>query len=110
MAEQVIYEVPSLYADHHVVAVRKALADLEGVEETEASAAFQEVRVSYDPKKSSPSAIEERLKEAGYAPGEEGISLPFQSEKGDAAWKSLGLREIHTNPVDLEMSGEFRLY
>ena len=110
MAEQVIYEVPSLYADHHVAAVRKALADLEGVEETEVSAAFQEVRVSYDPKKSSPSAIEERLKEAGYPPGEEGISLPFQSEKGDPAWKRVGLREIHTNPVDLEMSGEFRLY
>ncbi len=110
MAEQVIYEVPSLYADHHVTAARKALVDLEGVEGIEVSAAFQEVRVSYDPKKSSPSAIEERLKEAGYPPGEEGISLQFQSEKGDPAWKSLGLREIHTNPVDLEMSGEFRLY
>lgn len=110
MVERVIYEVPSLYADHHVVAVRKALAGLEGVEEIEVSAAFQEVKVSYDPKKSSPSAIEERLKEAGYPPGEEGISLPFQSGKGDPAWKSLGLREIHTNPVDLETSGEFRLY
>lgn len=110
MAEQVTYEVPSLYADHHVVAVRKALADLEGVEKVEASAAFQEVRVSYDPKKSSPSTIEERLKEAGYFPGEEGISLRYQSEKGDAAWKSLDMRDIHTNPVDLEMSGEFRLY
>ncbi len=110
MAERVTYEVPSLYADHHVVAVRKALADLEGVAEIEVSAAFQEVRVSYDPKKGSPSAIEERLKEAGYPPGEEEISLPFQSERGDPAWKSLGLREIHTNPIDLEMSGEFRLY
>lgn len=110
MAERVIYEVPSLYADHHVVTVRKALADLEGVEEIEVSAAFQEVRVSYDPKKSSPAAIEERLKEAGYPPGEEGISLPSQSEKGDPAWKRLGLREIRTNAVDLEMSGEFRLY
>lgn len=110
MAERVIYEMPSVYADHHVVAVRKALADLEGMEEIEVSAAFQEVRVSYDPKRSSSSAIEERLKEAGYPPGEEGISLPFQGEKGDPAWKSLGRREIHTNPVDLEMSGEFRLY
>lgn len=108
--EQVTYEVPSLYADHHVVAVRKALADLEGIEEIEVSAAFQEVMISYDPKRSSPSAIVERLKEAGYPPGEEGISLPFQSEKGDPAWKSVGPREIHTNPVDLEMSGEFRMY
>jgi len=109
LAERVIYKVPSLYADHHVVAVRKVLADLEGMGEIEVSAAFQEVRLSYDPKKGSPSAIEARLKEAGYPPGQE-ISLPFQSEKGDPAWKSLGLREIHTNPVDLEMSGEFRLY
>ena len=110
MAKQVIYEVPSLYADHHVVAVRKALAELEGVEEIEVSTAFQEVRVSYDPKKSSPSSIEERLKEMGYHPGEEGISLPLQSEKGDPAWTNLGLREIHTNPADSEMSGEFRRY
>jgi len=110
LAEQVIYEVPSLYADHHVAAVRRALSDLEGVEEIAASAAFQEVRVSYDSKKVSPSAIEARLKGAGYPPGEEGISLPLQSEKGDPAWKRLGLREIYTNPVDLEMSGEFRMY
>ncbi len=109
MAEKV-YSLPSMYGDHHVTAVRKVLEGLEGVEEIVASASFQEVRLSYNPGKVSPSAIEGRLREAGYHPAAEAEGLEFQGEKGDPAWRRLGLREIHTNPVDLEMSGEFRKY
>lgn len=102
------FALPVMYADHHLVAVMKSLSELEGVEEVEASSAFREVRVSYDPKRVSPSAIEARLKEAGYPPGEE-KPLEFQSRSGDPVWRS-SLRSIKTHPADLEMSGEFRRY
>jgi copper chaperone CopZ len=95
------FALPSMYADHHLVAVKKSLSELEGVEEVEASSAFREVKVS-------PSAIEARLKEAGYPPGEE-KPLEFQSRSGDPVWRS-SLRSIKTHPADLDMSGEFRRY
>lgn len=109
--EQVTYEVPKMYADHHVKALRDALLALEGVEEVVASSAFKTVRVSYDPDLISPEAIEEKLKAAGYGPGEdrEVPSVPEAKEDGSPWFQLIG-RVTETNKTDLEMSGEFRLY
>ena len=47
--EKVIVDVPSMYADHHVLVVRELLTGQEGVGEVYASAAFKQVLVHYDP-------------------------------------------------------------
>lgn len=108
--EKVILSVPSMYADHHVIAVRTALTELPGVADVVASAAFKQVIVEYDPTAISSQAIAERLEAIGYPVGD-GVepAVPL-GRKGDAAWATLGLRMTQTDRRDLEMSGEFRKY
>jgi len=109
--EQTAYKVPKMYADHHVKAVRDALLGLDGAEEVMASSAFQVVQVSYDPDLTSPAAIEEKLKAAGYGPGEDWEVPSVPEGKEDCSpWFQLIGRVTETNKADLEMSGEFRLY
>ncbi|MGC8787411.1 MAG: heavy-metal-associated domain-containing protein, partial [Anaerolineae bacterium] len=69
--EKVIFDVPKMYADHHVEAVRKALLELPGIEQITASSALKRVVVRYDTERLNPSVIEQTLRAAGYAPGEE---------------------------------------
>jgi excisionase family DNA binding protein len=109
--EKTCFEVPSMYADHHVLAVRDALVSLDGVTDVYASSAWQQVFVSYDPEKTTPQALEKALQEAGYPPGEM-PPLPEPRGKGekDMAWETLGFRAAKTNQADIEMSGEFRKY
>jgi len=47
--ENALFTVPSMYADHHVIAVREVLLAMPGVEDVSASAAWQQVQVVYDP-------------------------------------------------------------
>ena len=106
-----VFDVPKMYADHHVEAVRNALLQLKGVETVTASSAFKKVVVHYDPQKLAPSSIEEALRDAGYAPGEE-WQLPDIPEGKEATsfWWSIIERITETNVKDLEMSGDFRKY
>lgn len=60
------FEMPALYADHHVTEVRRILMDLDGVKEVYASSAFQVVEVTYDEDKINELEIASRLDEAGY--------------------------------------------
>ncbi len=46
--ETVVFKVPKIYADHHVLAVRAALTDLDGVTKVVASSAFKRVAVTDD--------------------------------------------------------------
>jgi copper chaperone CopZ len=39
--------IPSMYADHHVTAVRKALSAVSGVQDVQASAALKEVTIKH---------------------------------------------------------------
>ena len=64
--EKKSYELPAMYADHHVVEVRRILFELPGVKDVYASSAFQVVEVTYDPEIVSESAIAGKLEEAGY--------------------------------------------
>jgi len=59
-------EVPAMYGDHHVLAVRNIVLGMNGVEEVLASAAWRTIEVMYDPEKISPEQIERRLAEEGY--------------------------------------------
>ena len=73
------FEVPALYADHHVTEVRGILSQLEGVTEVYASSAFRIVEVTYDESKINDLEIAVKLDEAGYlgewsAPVETGVA------------------------------------
>jgi len=59
-------DVPVMYADHHVVEVRRILFEIPGVETIDASAAFQVVEIEYDSEKTSEDVLRQTLDEAGY--------------------------------------------
>jgi len=73
-------ELPAMYADHHVVAVRRLLFDLSGVIEVYASSSFHMVEVDYDEGKLDADIIKAALDDAGYL-GE----LPVPAELGTFA-------------------------
>jgi hypothetical protein len=81
------FDVPTLWADHHVLKVREALLGLDGVDDVYASSAWKQVLVTYN-KKIKKADIENRR---------------------DPQWAE-GVRMTQTNRADLEMSGEFRRY
>jgi len=109
--EKTILEVPKMYADHHVEAVRQTLTGLPGVATVLASAAFKRVVVEYDPAVTNPAAIEKGLSAAGYAPGEDWVLPTLPSAKEDESpWFQTIWRVTKTNMLDLEMSGDFRKY
>jgi copper chaperone CopZ len=101
--------VPSMYADHHVKAVRKALVDLSGVQDVQASAAFKEVTVKHT-KQVTKKSLAAALEKAGYPVSEEKPAEEVPSSLGDPAWYECGSRSIKTDAADLEMSGDFRMY
>ena len=109
--ETVVFQVPKMYADHHVLAVRAALTELDGVTNVLASSAFKRVAVAYDADLTSPAAIEERLQSAGYGPDEdwELPELPKAREDQSAWFRSIW-RVTRTSMLDLEMAGDFRKY
>ena len=101
--------VPSMYADHHVMAVRKVLSGLSGVQDIQASAAFKQVTVKHT-KEVTKKALAEALEKAGYPVKEEKPAEGEPSHLGDPAWYECAARCIKTDEVDLEMSGDFRMY
>lgn len=109
---KVALEVPTLWADHHVLKVRDALVNLEGVNDVYASSAWKQVLVDYNSRKTKRADLEKALAEAGYPVGEGEIAvlaLPTENRK-DPQWEEAGMRMTETNQADLEMSGEFRRY
>lgn len=62
----ITYELPNLYADHHVQEVRRILFEIPGVLDVYASSAFRMVEVSYDPAKTNDLEIAVKLDTAGY--------------------------------------------
>jgi copper chaperone CopZ len=108
--EKTVLHVPKMYADHHVQAVRKAL-ELDGVEEVMASSAFKRVIVGYDSARLGLDKIEEALQAAGYGPGED-WELPELPEpkEDESPWFQSIWRETRTDPREIEMAGDFRLY
>jgi excisionase family DNA binding protein len=76
--EKVVFDVPSMYGDHHVVEVRRLLLEMPGVETVYASSAFRAVEVDFDPTKVSADQIKAKLDQAGYL-GE--LSVPVETSK-----------------------------
>ena len=63
---QVTFDLPAMYADHHVVEVKRLLMDLDGVEEVYASSGFHAAEITYDTKKVTKEDIEATLDKSGY--------------------------------------------
>ena len=90
------FDVPAMYADHHVVEVRRLLFEVPGVETINASAAFQVVQIEYDQEKTSEDVLKQTLNEAGYL-GE----LLIPTESGEPAVGSDGTTYFrHTATVE----------
>ena len=103
--------LPAMYADHHVLRVRAALASLSGVTHTVASAGKKQVTIEYDEAAVSPAGIIQKLVAAGYSP-DQVLPLPTlpKSTEDRSAWYMLIHRVTQTEIKDLEMSGDFRRY
>jgi len=108
--ENITLTLQTMWADHHVIAVKRLLSPISGVETVFASSAFKQVMVEFDAGKTSQAALVKALTDAGYAPGEEEVLAESPYAKPDPAWDKLGQRTTTTNPVDLQLSGEFRKY
>ena len=76
----VMFDVPAMYADHHVVEVRRILHEDPGVRVVYASSAFGVVEIDFDAECTSAEALERRLDEAGYL-----SELPVPMESGEPA-------------------------
>lgn len=87
--EKKTFDLPTMYADHHVVEVRRILLEMSGVEDVYASSAFQVVEVTYDPEVIPDSQITGKLEEAGYL-GELSVTAetgtPATSKNGDGVF------------------------
>ena len=109
--EKVTFNIPAMWADHHVLAVRQTLAQIGGVEEVMASSAYKDVLVKYDPMAVEPQALSSALAEAGY-PVDNAPGIPSYPERIDDSsdWFQFQERVTKTDRRDLEMSGDHRKY
>ena len=109
--ERVLFSVPKLYGDHHVLSVREALLPLAGVEDVYASSAFKRVMITFDAEATSAEALQAVLVEAGYVPDEQfEFAAPTPGKEDGSFWHTWYPRDTKTNLLDLEMSGDFRKY
>jgi copper chaperone CopZ len=112
MMEKLVLTLPTLYADHHVLTLRQALLDIEGVTQVYASSAWKRAIITFDAEKTSADDLEKAAAQAGYPVGE--AELPVLVEREiigrDPQWEKFDLRVSKTNQADLEMSGEHRRY
>jgi copper chaperone CopZ len=109
--EKVTFSIPTMWADHHTLAVRHALGQVDGVSDVIASSLYKDVLVKYDPAVVAPDVLANTLAEAGYEVGKE-LEVPAHAARIDDAsdWFRFQDRVTETNMRDLEMSGDHRKY
>jgi copper chaperone CopZ len=109
--DKVTFSIPAMWADHHALAVREALGQLEGVQDVIASPAYKDVLIKYEAGTVTPKALEDALAAAGYATGQ-APELPAHPENIDdaSAWYQIQERVTETDIRDLQMSGDHRMY
>jgi copper chaperone CopZ len=61
-----LFELPTMYGDHHVLEVRRILSATPGVLDVYASSAFQVVEVTYDEARVNDLELAVKLDDAGY--------------------------------------------
>ena len=82
-------ELPTMFGDHHVIAVRGLLLKLPGVDDVYASSSFQVVEVTFDESKLTVDDITTALGDAGYL-GEFSLpteaDIPVNERNGDSSY------------------------
>lgn len=68
--ESLVITIPTLFGDHHTIAVHAILGALEGIKKVYVSTAFRQVSVEFDPKKIKQEAVLKALADQGYDQGE----------------------------------------
>jgi copper chaperone CopZ len=106
--DQLALNVPGMWADHHVIAVRGLIQEVDGAVVTEASARDYTLTLEYDPAKTDPQKIAAQLEQAGYTIGEAPDAEAVPTDK--PAWATAGVRVTSTDQADLAMSGDHRKY
>lgn len=112
MAKRIRFLVPDLWADHHVTKLRNVLLDAPGVESVYASSAFNEVAIDFDAAKTDGDKLAKLLTKSGYPPANGATAQDEAVVYGesDVMWRARGSRTTTTNPLDNQMSGDFRRY
>lgn len=112
--DDLVVSLPTMWADHHVLKVREALARAPGVANVAASAKDRSAHVSYDPATTSAGDIVAALEAAGYETegtrARDGGDEAAAPDVGGAPEWSAAPRITTTSAVDLTMSGDYRKY
>ncbi len=95
--EEVQVIVPAMYADHHVLEVRRILLDIPGVVDVFASSCYHSVKVTFDPERTGKKAITAALDAAGYLqplqiPVESGVPA-YGNTRGDLYFRHTAAHE-----------------
>ncbi len=93
-------ELPAMYADHHVIEVRRILLEMPGVEDVYASSGFQIAEVTYDPERIELTALEDALDKAGYL-----VPLPVLTES-EVAGSVNGGTQVFRHTAAFEQTGQ----
>ena len=88
-----VFDLPSLYGDHHVTEVRRILMETPGVQEVYASSGFRVVEIQFDESKTNDKELENILENSGYL-GE--LITEVESEKPESTGESTGTYFRHT--------------
>ena len=98
--ETLILEIPSLYGDHHVIALHKLLGQFTGIQAVQVSAAAHELTLTFDPAVAPAATLLDRLAAAGFPARDHLAQNGHARGKKDPAWAALGLRMTQTHPAD----------
>lgn len=94
-------KLPAMYADHHVIEVRRILSVLPSVENIYASSCFGIVELCFDPEQVTPEQIRNCLEEAGYL-GE--LDIPVESQTPASAEAGTPVFFRHTSVYEVVRS------
>lgn len=109
--EKLTLSIPSMWADHHVLAVREALSQVDGVQDVLASAMYRDVLITFDADTVSSDALKTTLENNGYGVGTAPNLPTFPKRIDDTSdWFQFQERVTVTDRRDLEMSGDHRKY
>lgn len=100
VVETLIFELPTMYGDHHVIEVRRLLLEMPGVKDVYASSSFHTVEVEYDEAAVTPDLMMEKLDQAGYL-GE----LPVPVEQGATSAPQNGEKPFFRHTAAYEQAG-----
>lgn len=102
-------DLPTMFGDHHVIAVRKLMLELPGIDDLYASSSFQILQLTYDEEKLEEKQILKKLEEAGYlgdlqTPQES--NLPVNENGGKKDFRHTAAFE-HTKQVSFHRASAF---